>query len=314
MSIVTAGLSPAWQQILVFDEIVAGEVNRAAQSVWCASGKTLNVARAGRALGADMQAVCPLGGWAGEAIRREFAADNIPARWVATSSCTRVCTTLIERSTGRATELVENAPAITAEELEAFEAEYAKSARSADLAVLTGSLPDITGHGKPVELYRRLMRDTPRAVLDVRGPELQAALTEHPLLIKPNREELGFTVGRKLADEAAILGAMKELNAAGAEWVLISAGHRDLLLTSRSTTWRLTPPPTPVVNPIGCGDCLAAGIAVAVDEGAEMVDALRFGVGAAAENLTQLLPARLDRNRVAEFASRVVVNSVGSIH
>ncbi len=41
--IVVAGLSPAWQQILSFDELRWGEVNRARSAHWCASGKVLNV-------------------------------------------------------------------------------------------------------------------------------------------------------------------------------------------------------------------------------------------------------------------------------
>jgi hypothetical protein len=37
------------------------------------------------------------------------------------------------------------------------------------------------------------------------------------------------------------------------------------------------------------------------------VDAIRFGIGAAADNVGQLLPARLDPQRVASFAERVQV-------
>ena len=40
--ILSAGLTPAWQQILVFDGFRYGEVNRAAEAVWCASGKVFN--------------------------------------------------------------------------------------------------------------------------------------------------------------------------------------------------------------------------------------------------------------------------------
>ena len=68
--------------------------------------------------------------------------------------------------------------------------------------------------------------------------------------------------------------------------------------------------PAEVVNPIGCGDCLAAGIAVALSEGADMVDAVRFGMAAAAQNATDLLPARLDQLSVSEEAGLVRVKSL----
>lgn len=302
MMILAGGLSPAWQQILVFDEVAVGGVNRAAQAVWCASGKVLNVARAVWSLGAEVEAVCPVGGLAGEAIRREFDVDRIPARWITTASPTRVCTTVIERASCRVTEFIENAAPITPDELAAFESAYAAAARNTQLSILTGSLPSVIGHGKPVDLYRRLMVDGPPVILDVRGAELAEALKERPLLVKPNREELAATVGRALSDDEAVLAAMRAMNDAGAQWVLISSGPRDVMLSSRTSAWRLTPPKVDVVNPIGCGDCLAAGIAVATAEGAEMVDAVRFGMAAAADNLGQLLPARLNRTRVERLA------------
>ncbi len=308
--ILTAGLSPAWQQILVFHEVTTGEVNRAMDAHWCASGKVLNVAGAIHSLGEEVDTVCPVGGPAGDAIRAEFNADRIPATWIDTASATRICTTIIEQATGRVTEFVENARAITADELSEFEFVYQQAAGSAQIAVLTGSLPEIEGHGKPVERYRRLLKVTVPSILDVRGPELLAALPERPLLVKPNREELAATCGRSLGNELTVLAAMKELNELGAQWVLVTSGSGDVLLTSASAEWRLVPFSVDVVNPIGCGDCLAAGIAVAVSEGVEMVDAARFGMAAAAQNASQLLPARLDRRLVDQQAIRVHVNSL----
>ena len=41
--ILAAGLSPAWQQIMTLAELRIGEVNRARDVQWCASGKVLNV-------------------------------------------------------------------------------------------------------------------------------------------------------------------------------------------------------------------------------------------------------------------------------
>ena len=51
--ILAAGLTPAWQQILSFRRFIPGEVNRAEQSIWCGSGKVLNVGCALHHLGAS---------------------------------------------------------------------------------------------------------------------------------------------------------------------------------------------------------------------------------------------------------------------
>ena len=41
--IIAAGLTPAWQQIMRFERLATGQVNRAREVAWCASGKVLNV-------------------------------------------------------------------------------------------------------------------------------------------------------------------------------------------------------------------------------------------------------------------------------
>ena len=304
--ILTAGLSPAWQQILTFDALSIGDVNRAAESHWCASGKVLNVGRAVATLGGRTHVLCTQGGVSGTAMREEFVEDAIPTTWVETGQSSRVCTTIIDRSRRppEITELVENAAPITPLELAAFEEQYARLAATADLVVLTGSLPEVTGSGAPVDLYARLSAEGPPTILDVRGPELVAALAHRPLLVKPNRQELEATVDRSLSTADDLIAAMRELIEAGARWVLTTDGRNPVYLTNGDDVWRLTPPWMDVVNPIGCGDCLAAGIAVFLDaeevkatvgsrQTPDVVLAARFGMAASAVNLADLMPARL---------------------
>ena len=56
-TILAAGLTPAWQQVLVFDAFTPGAVNRAREVHWCASGKVLNAARALHHLGGPARAL-----------------------------------------------------------------------------------------------------------------------------------------------------------------------------------------------------------------------------------------------------------------
>lgn len=304
--ILAAGLTPVWQQILTFDRFTLGEVNRAATANWCASGKVLNVGMAVHTLGAPCRVLCPAGGPSGESIIGEFTARGIDGEWIATETSTRVCTTLIDNDRQQITELVENAAALADAELQQYFDAYTEAAATADVVVLTGSLPT----GTPSTYYRDLLTATScPAILDARGPELLAALEHRPLLIKPNREELAITTKRELHSEQEVWDAMKKLIALGAQWVLVSQGSEDLLLTDGSQRFRLTPPTVPVVNSIGCGDCLAAGIAWGVSREQAMPDAVRLGIAAAAVNLRQLLPAQLEPATVDELASQVSCHS-----
>lgn len=293
--ILAAGLTPAWQQILTFDRLIIGQVNRAQSTLWCGSGKVLNVGAALHHLGAMSLTLSPIGGAVGNLIRDDFAARGIPARWVTTSASTRVCTTLLDRSVGQldesatstTTELVENSSPLSELELHQYVAAFAEEARAATCVVYCGSLPRQT----PSNFYRRLMEHSAAsAIMDVRGSELIQCLPLRPLLVKPNREELAATVGRSLETDADVVEAMSELRQLGAEWVVVSSGPDPLLVLGPSGLTRISPPSVRVVNPIGCGDSLTAAIAMKITAGCEPLDAIRFGVEYAAKKAGSIFP------------------------
>jgi len=305
--ILSAGLTPAWQQILVFDAFRYGEVNRAREALWCSSGKVFNAGIAAHHLGGESLTLAVAGGPPLREINREFDRLGVPYRWIETEAATRVCTTILDRATGAMTELVENGRPLSDGELEAFRQAYTEEAVRADVAVLIGSLPAET----PVSLYRDLLENTPcPIVLDFRGKGLLSVLDMKPLVVKPNREELAQTVGRPLHDDNDLRAAMQSINRLGAQWVVITQGGGPVWLSSESSVYRLHPPPAEeVVNPIGCGDCMAAGIAWAIRNGRQIVEAVQLGIAAAGENLKELLPARLDSAMVEQRAREVRVES-----
>lgn len=300
--ILIGGLSPAWQQTVRLRHFRPGQVNRALEVHWCASGKVLNVGQAVHRLGGPSLTIAPLGGPHGSAIEGEFDRLQAPARWIPCRSATRVCTTIVADDGGAATEVIENAGPLDVGVLREFVDLFASHAAVAPVAVLTGSLPE----GTPRTLYRDLLTDSPVPVIaDISGEELLYALEARPWVIKPNREELEGTIGRPLNSDAELIDAMRDLNGRGAEWVLVTQGTGAVWLTSREDSFRFEPLRVHVVNSIGCGDCLAAGMAWATREGRDIVDAVRFGLAAAAEKATQLLPARLAADAVAIRTSMV---------
>lgn len=305
--ILTAGLTPALQQILLFDTLTPGEVNRARQVHWGASGKVLNAARALHHLGAECKTLTLIGGRTGEAIRRDIAQLGIAARWIEGNTPTRICTTLLDRSRRQATELVPNAAEASAGELDRFRAAYAEEAATATVMVLIGSLPV----GTPSGYYRDLLtRTSGKVILDARGPELLETLSARPFLVKPNRGELQQTFGRELRDDAQLFDALREINERGAEWVVVTDGGNPVYARSHQNLYRLQPPPVDVVNPIGCGDCMAAGIAQGLLMGHEPLEAIRRGLAVAANKLGQLLPGFVEREQVEALVARVQMTRV----
>jgi 1-phosphofructokinase family hexose kinase len=240
-----------------------------------------------------------------ERVRCELDELGVRSRLIEHSDPTRVCTTLLDSATGTVTELIENARPLSAECLDSFAEGFVDEVRAADIVVLSGSLPA----GAPAAFYRDLLQHVRgRVVLDARGPELVAALECRPFLVKPNREELANTLDRSLDDDEALVTALREINQLGAEWVVVSEGKQGLWASSREGVWRFEAlPVAEVVNPIGCGDCLAAGIAWALSRGREPLECIRIGTAAAAQNAAQLLPGRLSVAQAIEQSRLVQV-------
>ena len=306
--ILLAGLTPAWQQTIVLDRFEYGEVNRAREVHWCASGKVLNAAVAAHLLQTSSLVLVPVGGPAAERFEQEFDTLGLRYRWVRTAVPTRVCTTILDRGTNSMTELVEDARPLTGEVLKAFEQAFAEEAARADVVVLLGSLP----LQAPSCYYRQLLEHAScPMVLDFRGDGLLSVLDLKPFLVKPIRQELAQTLGVELRTEDELLDAMAELNARGAQWVVITEGSGPVRVRSQSEALRVYPPSlVEVVNPLGSGDVMAATIAWATSKDHTPIDAIRLGVAAASRSVRQLLPGRFDSDRLEEEARRLRVETL----
>ena len=293
---------------MLFRAFRYGEVNRAVEVRWLAQGKVINAGIAAHHLGGPSLTLSTAGGPALPSMDRELAELGVPRRWVVTQSPTRVCTTILDQAAGTMTELIEECNPLEPMELDEFRRVYAEEAAKAAAAVITGSLPI----GTPTAFYRELVERTPcPAVLDFRGEGLLAALDLKPLVVKPNREELAQTIGHALDDDRQLLDAMRSLNERGAQWVVTTQGGRPVWVTSATRAYRLhSLPVDAVVNPLGSGDAMAAGIAWAIRDGRSMVEAVALGIAAATENLRRLETGRLDPAVVQRLAREVRVETL----
>ncbi|MCS7237138.1 MAG: PfkB family carbohydrate kinase [Thermoguttaceae bacterium] len=307
--IVIGGLTPAWQHILVFEDFRPGRVNRASETRWCASGKVLNAALAAYHLGGLVRVLAAVGGQTRRQIEDDLEVFELDYRWVVTESPTRVCVTVIDRARQEVTELVEEAGPLTQAELDQFAAAWREEVAKARVALLIGSLPTRTSP----DYYRELAASACcPLIVDCAGPPLLATLNRRPFLVKPNREELERTLGCSIRGDEELRRAIEELRAQGAERVLVTNGPAPAWFSGPEGKFRFHPPGAAhKVNPIGSGDALAGAIAVALTQGKNIIEAIKIGMGAAVDNLEQLLPCRLRPTRVAELAAQVWVEQIG---
>lgn len=291
------GLTPALQRTMRFARFQLGEVNRAHEVSVTAAGKCVNVGLALAILGNDAYVT----GFNGGAAGRMLVADvirrgGLPA-FTKIDAETRTCTTVIDEATGAVSELVQEAPAVTEEDLARLNRKVLRLLPSCSAMTISGNLPKTF----PDDAYATVARKADSLsipwLIDSHKAPLLATLPYHPMLAKMNRLELAATFGLGTASEKNCVKALRELTKAGARWALMTDGAAPaLLLSADGELLRLAPAVLDkVASPIGSGDCATAGTIHALLRGLEMADAVAYGLACGTANARTFLPAFFEK-------------------
>jgi 1-phosphofructokinase family hexose kinase len=307
--IICLGTTPTVQKTLEFDRVEIDAVNRARSVLAYASGKSVNVAKILNILGREAVALGILGGESGKFIRRELDRARVPHDFLEVDPPTRTCTTVVDRSTKTATELVEESSSVPAA---VYDAVFEKlrsllGAGRTEALVLSGTLTP----GAPVDFYARCVAAGIEAgvtvVLDAKGEPLKHALPMRPTIVKPNRGELEDTVGAKIDSEESLKDAIEQLVAAGPRWCVVTAGPANIIASDGKSFWRIVSPKVPVISPIGSGDSFAAGLAAAVVAGESVPEACKLAAACGAANAMTALSGHLKMEDVELLLPQVTV-------
>lgn len=305
--ILCIGTTPATQRVMIFRKITLDAVNRAVTTLDGVAGKSVNVAKVLKALGERPVAVGFLGGDRGEQLRAELEARGIELGFVEVAGRTRQCTTLLDRSAGTQTELVEESQAVAAADYDELMRHIRRRVKDCRAVVMSGTITP----GGPVDLYFQctgLAREARGlSLVDAQGTALLEALRARPGLVKPNRLELAATLGRGLEDEAAVRSAMRELSERGAQRVVVTSGKNPALAFDGQHWWRVHAPRIEAVNPIGSGDAFAAGLVWRLLRGEDLGEACRWASAAGAANALTRLAGEVRREDVAALAEKARV-------
>lgn len=266
-------LNPVIQKTLVFPRLVPGEVNRSAEHRVDASGKGLNVARVLAQSGRRAIHLTQAGGRNRDWFLALCAEDGVELRTVDSGSEIRFCYTVIDRESGNATELVEEAapvgPATGKAVLEAFEAALPE----ARAVILSGT--KAAGFGP--ELLPEIARKTREAgrllVLDIKGADLLACLPAGPLVVKPNLQEFlatwpcpaGSTGAEAVRDHAGRVA--RDLFERHGSHLVLTRGSQPTWYWDGSGLAELGFQALKALNPTGSGDAFTAGLSAVLAEG-----------------------------------------------
>jgi tagatose 6-phosphate kinase len=304
-SIICCGFTPCIQRILEFQHVEKGAVNRAGKVTLGIGGKGANTTRMVKQLGGDGLLVGFAGGANGQLLEEMLTSEGVTFHHVEVEGETRICQTLVEAGNPETTELVEEMPPITPVEWNSMLTLLHSMPLGESIVTLSGKLPA----GAPVDAYAKVAslvsRSGGRIILDAPGEPLLLALEHEPFMVKINDVELLQTVG---SDD--LIDACMQIIGRGARSVLVTRGARSAFFVDERQTLELFPPKIEAINPVGSGDAVTAGLAVALSEGETVSEILVNGMACGAANALNLISGMLTLEDVNRLRSEVRIEAV----
>ena len=297
----TVCLNPTIQKTLRFPSITANTVNRSAVHRLDASGKGVNVTRVLTQMGKKAVHLTQLGGDLRPLFLSLCENDSLCVEWAESKSQIRFSYTLLTENDNAVTELVEESDPVDSETerrlLDKFETLLADSNHSPNSSFLIISGTKAAGFSDnvfPIMVKKAKEKDM-RVILDIRGKDLLNCLQYEPDIIKPNLFEFASTFIPELIKDndisitddkttEKIKSAVMDITQKHKCRVVLTNGSRKIFAADRGNFYDIDVTPVKAVNSIGCGDAFTAGLASALEDGADFNAAISEGSRCGASN------------------------------
>lgn len=291
------------------DDLIKGKVIRACSVENTPGGKGIHVANVASILGCDCMTTGFLGGENGAFIKDKLMERGIKQDFVMVEGMTRECLAFITKDKIQ-TEVLEPGPAILQMEQASFWNKYETLLEKADLVVGSGSLP----RDVPLDFYRKLIHKAnflhKPFLLDTSGEAFRLGLEARPFMIKPNRDEVEALTGRKINSLEDAIREIKCFQERGIALVVISLGSEGSVVGWENTYYHITFPAVEVINPVGSGDAYVAGVAVGMEKGAGMKEALALASACGTANAMESESGFVRKEKVEELYNFVRIEEI----
>ncbi len=262
-SIITIGLSPAWDISCRGKGLDWGQHAELDAQVVRPAGKALNVSRALVWMGRESMAA---GLWGREDYEPMLEAVQrlgglVQARMTRVEGRTRQNITVVDTRRRREMHLRRKSELASAAALRRLSADLRRLIGEDDICVFSGAMPTGPLLEPAVALVRACRDIGGRLAVDTSGPALKAIVNAGlAWLIAPNVEELAGLLGSPIADTPAKLAAAARGLLEKVEVVLISRGKKGAIAVTKTGVWEGHGVGRgKVLETVGCGDYLLAG-------------------------------------------------------
>ena len=254
--IYTVTLNPALDYFMHYEELALGEVNRTGETQISAGGKGIMESRMLCLIGAKSKALGFLGGFSGQYIKDFLNENQIDSDFTEIEDLTRINVKL--KSQENETSLDAAGPKLQESEINHFLEKF-DHLKKDDIVVFAGTIPKSLGEDFYERLIAKVQKQKATFVMDVDGQKLLDSLPAHPLLIKPNREELEAIFETSFKNNEQIIPYGQKLLEMGAQNVIVSMAGDGALLFTNEKVYFAQGIKGELKNSIGAGDSTVAG-------------------------------------------------------
>lgn len=272
--IVTVTLNPAVDHTLQVDALPEpGRVARTGSAHLDAGGKGINVSKYLDELETDTVATGFVGDVLGDFIRNRLDQDGILSEFVDIGDCTRLNTTILtDDDEYKINQRGPTVDSTAVDDVIETIAEYDPT-----MVVIAGSQPPGV---EPGDLDRIARAGSWETAVDVGGDTLRELQAEYTLC-KPNREELADATGKPVGTLDECLVAAEALRKRGFSRVVASLGSDGAVMATPEQVMHAPALDVEVVDTVGAGDALLAGVLSKLERGESEQAALHAGIVAA---------------------------------
>ena len=254
--IYTVTLNPALDYFMNYEELALGEVNRTGKTQISAGGKGIMESRMLSLVGAKSKALGFLGGFSGQYIKDFLNENQIDSDFTEIEDLTRINVKL--KSQENETSLDAAGPKLQESEINQFLEKF-DHLKEDDIVVFAGTIPKSLGEDFYERLIAKVQKQKATFVMDVDGQKLLDSLPAHPLLIKPNREELEAIFETSFKNNEQIIPYGQKLLEMGAQNIIVSMAGDGALLFTNEKVYFAQGIKGELKNSIGAGDSTVAG-------------------------------------------------------
>jgi 1-phosphofructokinase len=277
-SIITIGLSPAWDITCRGRNIDWGRHQQIDEQTIRPAGKALNVSKALAWMGQQNIAA---GLWGSNDYPQMVAAvrslwPSIRVKLTAVDGNTRQNITVVDSAKNKEMHLRNKSHLVSARALKKLRADLEKIVHKGSICVFAGTMPDSELLGRIMKTVELCKSRGAKIVLDTSGRHLKEIVdTGLAWLIKPNIEELCELLGKRIKDGPVSLVKAGRRLLDKVEIVLISRGAKGAVVVTKDGAWQgRCVGRAEVFSTVGCGDFLLAGFLKALNDGSGMSAAL----------------------------------------